>query len=61
MSFAIPRNNDSKMILYIWKIVDLPVRYMRRTYGKTNIHRWRHGWILLKMALYAALRIKFVT
>jgi SAM-dependent methyltransferase len=42
------------------KIVDLPVRYGERTYGKTNIQRWRHGWLLLKMVSFAARRLKFV-
>jgi SAM-dependent methyltransferase len=42
------------------KIVDLPVRYGARTYGDTNIDRWRHGLLLLRMAVFAALRIKFV-
>jgi hypothetical protein len=42
------------------KIVDLPIRYRSRTYGATNIHRWQHGWLLLKMVLFAANRIKFV-
>lgn len=42
------------------KIVDLPIRYRERTYGTTNIHRWKHGWLLLKMVLFAARRIKFV-
>jgi glycosyltransferase involved in cell wall biosynthesis len=42
------------------KIVDLPIRYRERAYGETNIHRWKHGWLLLKMALFAARRIKFV-
>jgi ubiquinone/menaquinone biosynthesis C-methylase UbiE len=42
------------------KIVDLPIRYRKRTYGTTNIHRWQHGWLLLKMVLFAAGRIKFV-
>jgi SAM-dependent methyltransferase len=41
-------------------IVDLPVRYRERQYGETNIRRWQHGWLLLRMALIAALRIKFV-
>lgn len=41
------------------KIVDLPIRYRERTYGSTNIERWRHGWLLLKMLLFAAGRIKF--
>jgi len=35
------------------KIVDLPVRYQARTYGTTNISRWRHGWLLLRMTLFA--------
>ena len=35
------------------KIVDLPVRYQPRTYGKTNISRWRHGWLLLRMTVFA--------
>ena len=42
------------------RIVDLPVRYRARTYGSTNIHRWRHGWLLLRMVAFAARRIKFV-
>ena len=42
------------------KIVDLPIRYRERTYGTTNIKRWRHGWLLLRMVLFAARRIKFV-
>jgi len=41
------------------KIVDLPVRYRKREYGKTNIKRWFHGWHLLKMVLLAAEKIKF--
>jgi SAM-dependent methyltransferase len=35
------------------KIVDLPVRYQPRTYGETNISRWRHGWLLLRMTAFA--------
>ena len=42
------------------KIVELPVRYGARRYGSTNIQRWRHGWMLLKMVVFAARRIKFV-
>jgi SAM-dependent methyltransferase len=42
------------------KIVDMPIRYRERTYGETNIQRWRHGWLLLRMVLFAARRIKFV-
>jgi Glycosyl transferase family 2 len=42
------------------KIVDLPIRYRERTYGETNIQRWRHGWLLLQMVIFGARRIKFV-
>jgi SAM-dependent methyltransferase len=42
------------------KIVDLPVRYRERTYGTTNIRRWKHGWMLLNMVLFAATKIKFI-
>jgi 2-polyprenyl-3-methyl-5-hydroxy-6-metoxy-1,4-benzoquinol methylase len=42
------------------KILDLPIRYRERTYGTTNIQRWKHGWLLLKMTYFAARRLKFV-
>jgi hypothetical protein len=42
------------------KIVEMPIRYRERSYGATNISRWRHGWLLLKMVLFASRRIKFV-
>jgi len=42
------------------KIVDLPIRYRERTYGSTNISRWRHGFLLFQMVLVAARRLKFV-
>jgi SAM-dependent methyltransferase len=42
------------------KIADIPVRYRDRTYGSTNIHRWRHGWLLLRMVIFAARKLKFV-
>ena len=41
------------------KIVDLPVHYKERTYGSTNISRFSHGWLLLKMVIFAARKIKF--
>ncbi len=41
------------------KIVDLPIRYRARTYGETNIRRWSHGCLLLRMVIFAAKRIKF--
>jgi len=42
------------------KIRDVPIRYRERTYGSTNIRRWRHGLLLLRMTLFALRRIKFV-
>lgn len=39
-------------------IVDIPVRYRSRVYGTTNISRFRHGFILLKMTLTGFFRIK---
>jgi ubiquinone/menaquinone biosynthesis C-methylase UbiE len=42
------------------RIVDLPIRYKERVYGETNIRRWSHGVLLLKMVLLAMRRIKFV-
>lgn len=42
------------------KIVDLPIRYQDRTYGSTNIDRWRHGMLLFRMVAIAAFRLKFI-
>jgi ubiquinone/menaquinone biosynthesis C-methylase UbiE len=42
------------------KIMDMPIRYRERTYGTTNIQRWKHGWLLLRMVLFAARRLKFL-
>ena len=47
----------SKMDL---KIVEIPIRYQERTYGETNIRRFHHGWLLLKMCVFAMRKIKFV-
>ena len=41
-------------------IVEVPVHYHERTYGETNIQRWRHGVLLLRMLRFAAARIKFL-
>lgn len=47
----------SKMNL---KIVEVPIRYQERTYGDTNISRFAHGWLLIKMCLFAMKKIKFI-
>jgi SAM-dependent methyltransferase len=42
------------------RVIDIPVRYRERTYGTTNIRRWRHGVLLARMALVGVRRLKFV-
>ncbi|MDQ1339441.1 MAG: hypothetical protein QG567_593 [Campylobacterota bacterium] len=42
------------------KIVEVPIRYKERTYGTTNISRFRHGWMLLKMCVFAFRKLKLV-
>lgn len=42
------------------KILEVPIRYRARRYGETNISRWRHGWLLIRMVFFAARRIKFI-
>jgi len=42
------------------KIVEIPIKYRERTYGRTQISRFRHGWLLLKMTLFAIKKIKFI-
>ncbi|QWV99045.1 glycosyltransferase family 2 protein [Geomonas nitrogeniifigens] len=39
-------------------ITDVPIRYLNRTYGSTNISRFSHGFMLLKMTLIGLFRIK---
>jgi glycosyltransferase involved in cell wall biosynthesis len=40
------------------KIVEVPIRYANRAYGETQISRFRHGLMLLRMVLFAFLKIK---
>ena len=42
------------------RIGDIPIRYRDRTYGETNIQRWRHGLLLLRMLLLAIAKIKLI-
>ena len=42
------------------KIVEIPIRYRERTYGSTNISRFKHGIILLRMCLFASKKCKFI-
>ena len=45
----------SKMNL---KVLEVPIRYVSRTYGQTQISRFRHGWLLLKMVVFAYRKLK---
>lgn len=42
------------------KILEIPIHYKARTYGVSNISRFKHGWMLLKMTFFAARKIKFI-
>ena len=40
------------------KVVEIPVAYASRTYGETQISRFRHGWLLLRMVVFAFQKLK---
>ena len=42
------------------KIVEVPIRYAERKYGETQISRFRHGWLLLKMVVFAYKKLKII-
>jgi hypothetical protein len=42
------------------KIVDVAVRYHERHYGTTNISRFSHGLVLLRMSAFAARKLMFI-
>ena len=42
------------------KILEIPVRYRNRNYGETKIDRFRHGFLLLRMVIYAYRKLKSV-
>lgn len=42
------------------KMSEIPVRYYARTYGTTNISRFKHGLLLLRMTIFAAKKLKFI-
>lgn len=41
------------------KFTEIPIRYKARVYGETNISRFRHGWMLLKITVFAMRKFKF--
>ena len=40
------------------KIVEVPIRYRARQYGETQISRFRHGWLLARMVVFAYRKMK---
>jgi SAM-dependent methyltransferase len=40
------------------KIIEVPIRYAARTYGETQISRFTHGWLLLRMVVFAWRKLK---
>jgi SAM-dependent methyltransferase len=40
------------------KAVEIPIRYANRAYGESQISRFRHGLMLLRMVAFAFMRIK---
>ena len=60
LAFSWLLGQNIKDSLYNLKIVDLPVRYQERVWGETNIRRWSHGMLLLRMIVKATKKIKFV-
>lgn len=42
------------------KVVEVPIRYRERTYGTTNIERFKHGWLLLRMTWFAYRKVKSI-
>ena len=42
------------------KVIEVPVRYAARDYGETQISRFSHGWLLLKMVVFAYRKMKII-
>ena len=42
------------------KLIDIPIRYGARTYGETQISRFTHGWLLLRMVVFAYRKLKAI-
>ena len=40
------------------KIIEIPMRYADRTYGEPQISRFRDGWLLLQMVVFAWRKLK---
>ena len=42
------------------KIVEVPIHYKARTYGETQISRFRDGWLLTRMVVFAFKKLKAI-
>jgi hypothetical protein len=40
------------------KVVEIPIAYASRSYGETQISRFRHGWLLMRMVVFAFGKLK---
>ena len=40
------------------KTAEVPIRYAARAYGETQISRFQHGWLLLRMVVFAFKKLK---
>lgn len=42
------------------KTAEVPIRYVAREYGETNISRFRHGLLLLRMVFFGFMKLKAI-
>ncbi len=42
------------------RTIEMPIRYANRSYGQTQISRFRHGWLLLRMVVFAYSKLKIL-
>jgi len=40
------------------KVIEIPITYASRSYGETQISRFSHGWLLLRMVVFAFRKLK---
>jgi hypothetical protein len=40
--------------------LEVPVHYLARRYGETQISRFRDGWLLLRMVAFAFMKLKAI-
>jgi len=42
------------------RLIEVPVHYKARTYGETQISRFRDGWLLIRMVAFAFQKLKAI-